>query len=218
MASLARKCDGDLGTATQGDGHDRNDASLRAALAADFNRLRDPAPYNLRQWTALDRQILAVVATDGRVSLQELAARVALGASATRERLRRLEEQGVITGYRATVAESAVGYPLEALVEVDLAPGAEMEAFEHGLRASPAVVEALHATGDHDYLVRLRCADTDELHRTVRALKAELGAQRTVTRLVLHDTVPARPRLPASPEPPARVASPRRRGGFKPRS
>jgi Lrp/AsnC family leucine-responsive transcriptional regulator len=166
----------------------------------------------------LDRQILAVVAADGRVSLQELAARVALGASATRERLRRLEEHGVITGYRAILAERAVGYPLEALVEVDLAPGADTEAFEHGLRASPAVVEALHATGEHDYLVRLRCADTDELHRTVRGLKAELGAQRTVTRLVLHDTVPARPRLPANPEPPARAGGPRRRGGSTPRS
>jgi len=166
----------------------------------------------------LDRRILAVVAADGRVSLQELATRVQLGASATRERLRRLEEQGVITGYRATVDESAVGYPLEALVEVDLAPGADMEAFEHGLRASPAVVEALHATGDRDYVVRLRCADTDELHRTVRGLKAELGAQRTVTRLVLHDTVPARPRLPANPERPAAVTGPQRRGRRKPKS
>jgi len=138
---------------------------------------------------------------------------VRLGASATRERLRRLEQRGVITGYRATVDETVVGYPLEALVEVDLAPGADTQAFEDGLRASPAVVEALHATGDRDYLVRLRCADTDELHRTVRGLKAELGAQRTLTRLVLHDTVPARPRLPTDPELPARGTRSRRPGG-----
>jgi Lrp/AsnC family leucine-responsive transcriptional regulator len=147
----------------------------------------------------LDRRILAAIVADGRVSLQQLAATVQLGASATRERLRRLEQRGVITAYRATIDETALGYPLEALVEVDLAPGADLEAFEHGLRARPAVVEALHATGDRDYLVRLRCADTDELHRTVRGLKAELGAHRTVTRLVLHETVPARPRLPAHP-------------------
>jgi Lrp/AsnC family transcriptional regulator, leucine-responsive regulatory protein len=146
---------------------------------------------------ALDRRILASMAAQGRVTLQELAERVQLGASATRERLRRLEARGVITGYRATVDEAAVGYPLEALVEVDLAPGADMEAFERGLAARPAVVEALHATGDRDYLVRLRCADTDELHRSVRELKAELGAVHTVTRLVLDHTVPARPRLPA---------------------
>jgi Lrp/AsnC family leucine-responsive transcriptional regulator len=109
-----------------------------------------------------------VIVADGRVSLQQLAATVQLGASATRERLRRLEQRGVITAYQATIDETALGYPLEALVEVDLAPGADLEAFEHGLRARPAVVEALHATGDRDYLVRLRRADTDELHRTER--------------------------------------------------
>ena len=137
-----------------------------------------------------------MIAEDGRISLKELAAEVALGPSATRERLRQLEQRGVITGYLAAVDEAAVGYPLEALVEVDLVPGADAEAFERGLRSSAAVVEALHATGDHDYLVRLRCADTDDLHETVRGLKAEHGAQRTLTRLVLHQTVPARPRLP----------------------
>ncbi len=147
---------------------------------------------------ALDRRILVVIAEDGRISLQELAAEVQLSPSATRERLRRLEQQGVINGYRAAVDEAAVGYALEALVEVDLVPGADAEAFEQGLRANAAVVEALHATGDHDYLVRLRCADTDDLHETVRSLKAEHGAQRTLTRLVLHHTVPARPRLPAA--------------------
>jgi Lrp/AsnC family leucine-responsive transcriptional regulator len=138
------------------------------------------------------------MAEDGRITLQDLAARVHLGPSATRERLRRLEQRGVITGYRATVDQASAGYPLEALVEIDLAPSADMEAFEGGLRARPAVVEALHATGDRDYLVRLRCTDTDELHRSVRELKTELGAVRTVTLLVLDQTVPQRPRLPGN--------------------
>lgn len=141
------------------------------------------------------------MAQEGRITLLDLAVRVQLGASATRERLRRLEQRGAIAGYRAAVDETAVGFPLEALVEIDLASGADMEAFERELTGRPAVVEALHATGDRDYLVRLRCADTDELHRSVRELKAELGAVRTVTRLVLDHTVPARPRLPEITEP-----------------
>jgi Lrp/AsnC family leucine-responsive transcriptional regulator len=145
---------------------------------------------------ALDRRILGTLAADGRVTLQELAERVHLGASATRERLRRLEQRGLIIGYHAILDQAAVGYPLEALVEVDLPPDSDMEEFENGLRARPAVVEALHATGDRDYLVRLQCADTRELHRTIRALKTDLGAVRTVTRIVLERTVAPRPRLP----------------------
>jgi Lrp/AsnC family transcriptional regulator, leucine-responsive regulatory protein len=144
----------------------------------------------------VDRAILAAVAASGRVTLQELAERVHLGPSATRDRLRRLEQRGAITGYRAILDEDALGYPLEALVEVDLAPGADMQKFEQGLQARAVVVEALHATGEHDYLVRMRCTGTDELHRSVRGLKAELGAVRTVTRIVLDRTVSTRPRLP----------------------
>jgi Lrp/AsnC family transcriptional regulator, leucine-responsive regulatory protein len=143
---------------------------------------------------ALDRQIVEHVVAEGRITIQELAERVHLSPSSARERLRRLEDTGVIAGYRAAVDESALGYPLEALVEVDLAPGADGADFEAGLRDRATVVEALHATGDHDYLVRIRCADSDELHHTVRGLKSELGAVRTVTRLVLDRPVAMRQR------------------------
>jgi Lrp/AsnC family leucine-responsive transcriptional regulator len=145
---------------------------------------------------ALDRKILDHVARDGRMTLQDLAGHVHLGTSATRDRLRRLERTGPIAGYRATVDEAALGYPLDALVEIELAPGADMAAFEDGLRARPQVVEAVHATGDRDYLIRLRCIDTAELHTTVRGLKADLGATRTQTRVILDHPVPARQRLP----------------------
>ena len=64
------------------------------------------------------------------------------------------------------------------------------------LTGTPAVVEALHATGEHDYLLRLRCQDTSELHQVVRSLKSRHGAARTLTRVVLGETVIRRPRLP----------------------
>ena len=143
----------------------------------------------------VDRRILAALAADGRLTLQDLAARVHLGTSATRDRMRRLEQRGLLSGYRAVVDEAALGFPLDALVEVDLAPDGDMAAFEDGLRALPAVVEAVHATGDRDYLVRLRCAGTDDLHRTVRSLKADIGAMRTETRVILDHPVAARQRL-----------------------
>jgi Lrp/AsnC family leucine-responsive transcriptional regulator len=143
----------------------------------------------------LDRRILGTVTGRGRIALTELAGELHLSASATRERLRRLEDRGLITGYQAVVEESALGFPLHALVEVDLRPEADLATFERELQERPAVVEALHATGEHDYIVRLRCRDTEELHRTVRAFKTELGAIRTRTSVVLDQAIPARPRL-----------------------
>jgi Lrp/AsnC family leucine-responsive transcriptional regulator len=144
----------------------------------------------------IDREIIATLVEDARRSLQDIAARVRLSASATRDRLRRLERQGPITGYTAMLDSAAMGFPLHAAAEVDMAPGTDPIAFEDGLRALPAVVEALHATGDCDYLVRLHCRDTAELHHVVRGIKQQLGALRTMTRVILDTPVPARPRLP----------------------
>ncbi|MFA9431969.1 Lrp/AsnC family transcriptional regulator [Egicoccus sp. AB-alg2] len=144
----------------------------------------------------IDHRIVGALSRAARQTLQELAHHVHLGASATRERLRRLEAAGIITGYRAVLDADRLGFPFDALVEVDLPAGADAAAFEAGLRATPAVVEAVHATGDRDYLVRLRCRDKSELNRVVHGLKRELGAARTETRVVLDQPVPARDRLP----------------------
>jgi Lrp/AsnC family transcriptional regulator, leucine-responsive regulatory protein len=145
----------------------------------------------------INREILGSVVADGRITLHRLAERVRLGPSATRERLRRLEAT-VIRGYTAIADPSVLGFPLDALVELDLPSDADLDVFEAALVAAPQVVEALHATGDHDYVVRLRCADTEELHTTVRRFKTEHGALRTRTSVVLGETLPRRQRLPSS--------------------
>jgi Lrp/AsnC family leucine-responsive transcriptional regulator len=131
----------------------------------------------------------------GRSTVQELAGGINLSPSATRERLRGLESAGYVTGYAAVVDSARLGFAVDALVDVDLAPGTDEAAFAEGLAAMPAVVEALHATGEHDYLVRLSCRDTDELHRVVRSLTAHHGAVRTLTRVVLAPTIGRRARL-----------------------
>lgn len=144
---------------------------------------------------AIDRSILGALVADGRMTLQQLAERVHLGPSATRERLRRLELHA-IRGYAAVADPVVLGFPVDALVEVGLPGGADMPAFEAALRDCPQVVEALHATGEHDYVLRLRCVDTAELHGVVRRLKAENGVLRTRTSVVLEQSLPPRQRLP----------------------
>jgi Lrp/AsnC family leucine-responsive transcriptional regulator len=147
----------------------------------------------------IDREIIGALLADARRSLQDIATRVRLSASATRDRLRRLEREGTILGYTAVLDPGALGFAVHAVAEVDMAPGGDPLAFEDGLRAVPAVVEVLHATGDCDYLVRLACRDTAELHHVVRDVKVRLGASRTTTRVILDVPVPARPRLPEPP-------------------
>ena len=144
----------------------------------------------------IDRQLLALLVRNGRSSLQDLAEGIRLSPSATRERVRGLESAGFVTGYWAVVNQTLLGFGVDAVVEIDLAPGADEGAFTETLTGTPAVVEALHATGEHDYLLRLRCQDTSELHQTVRSLKSSHGAARTLTRVVLGETVTRRPRLP----------------------
>jgi Lrp/AsnC family leucine-responsive transcriptional regulator len=142
-----------------------------------------------------DRRLLALLVRKGRSTLQELADGIRLGPSATRERVRGLESSGIVTGYQAVVDEARLGFPVDALVEVDLALGVDEVAFAETLTAMSEVVEVLHATGDHDYLIRLRCRDTNELHGVVRSLKSSHGAARTLTRVVLGETVTRRQRL-----------------------
>lgn len=145
---------------------------------------------------AIDRAIVDALLQDARRSIQDIADRVSLSASATRDRIRRLRSAGPVRGYTATLDHARLGLTVQAVVDVDMAPGTDPVTFEGHLRAMPAVVEALHATGDHDYIVRVRCRDTAELHEVVRALKAEAGAAHTATRVVLDESVPLRPRLP----------------------
>ena len=142
-----------------------------------------------------DRELLALLVRRGRSTVQDLAEGIHLSPSATRERMRALESAGFVKAYGALVDETLLGFGVDALVDVDLAAGTDEAAFAETLAATPAVVEALHPTGEHDYLLRLRCRDTDELHRVVRSLKSRHGAARTLTRVVLDETVGRRVRL-----------------------
>lgn len=109
----------------------------------------------------IDKQILATLQQDGRLTVTELAARVSLSVSPCLRRLRRLEDEGVITGYRARVDPAAVGLGFEALVFVSLrqADRDTVAAFERALTAIGHVVSAQRLFGDPDYLLRVLADD-----------------------------------------------------------
>ncbi|MEQ8437356.1 MAG: Lrp/AsnC family transcriptional regulator [Ilumatobacter fluminis] len=141
---------------------------------------------------AIDRQILRTLAADGRISVTRLAADVALSSSATSDRLRRLEASGAIEGYRAVLAPSVLARPIDAVVGVRAASGTDRDDLETWICDQPAVVEAVHLTGPHDYLLRLRCRSTAELDALLMSMKRVGGIADTETRVVLR-SLPVRP-------------------------
>ncbi|OZM83237.1 Lrp/AsnC family transcriptional regulator [Pseudonocardia sp. MH-G8] len=121
----------------------------------------------------IDRAIINVLRRDGRVSNVELAERVGLTPAPCLRRVRRLEEDGVITGYRADIDPAADGRAFEVLVNVELAvkDRATVIGFETRLAGFDEVVELRRMFGLPDYFVRIATADlaafesfvTDEL-------------------------------------------------------
>jgi Lrp/AsnC family leucine-responsive transcriptional regulator len=109
----------------------------------------------------VDRSILAVLEKDGRISNAELAARVGLSPSPCLRRVRRLEETGVIRGYRALIDPAAAGRGLRVFVAVRLMrhARADVAAFERAVIQLSEVAYSHHVTGNYDYLLQVEVAD-----------------------------------------------------------
>jgi DNA-binding Lrp family transcriptional regulator len=109
----------------------------------------------------IDLKILAELQADGRLSVTELAERVGLSLSPCHRRVRALEESGVILGYRAQLAPSALGLNFSAMVFATLREGDHraVEAFEVALQEIPQIVEAQKLFGEPDYLLHVVTRD-----------------------------------------------------------
>jgi DNA-binding Lrp family transcriptional regulator len=164
---------------------------------------------------ALDRTdfaILAALQNDARLSNKELAARVALAPSSCLERVRRLREEGVLTGYRAIVEPRALGIAMQALVFVTLARHArrQVKAFREHALSLPEAIALYHVAGQHDFLVHLGVRDANHLRDlALDAFTSRPEVARIETHLIF-EHVP-RPQLPVLVETaPARPAERRR--------
>lgn len=106
---------------------------------------------------ATDCRILSVLQNEGRISNLDLADRISLSPSACLRRLRLLEEQGVIERYRACLNREALGFELEAFVQVSMRNDQENwhEHFAEAVRAWPEVMGAFVVTGESHYVLRV---------------------------------------------------------------
>lgn len=117
-----------------------------------------------------DRQIIAALQQDGRLTNQELSERVALSPSPCLRRLRLLEEAGVIKGYTAIVDEQAYGLPITAFVRIRLERHSEdvIAAFERKIRDMDSILDCYVMTGDADYLLRVLIESLHDYEQFVR--------------------------------------------------
>jgi Lrp/AsnC family transcriptional regulator, leucine-responsive regulatory protein len=145
---------------------------------------------------AIDRKIISLLVDDGRLSVTELADAVHLSLSAASQRLRRLRESGAIDRFTIRLDSEAVGRPIDALVDLQLTPGAPWSGIDDALRHNPEVVDAVHVTGGFDYQIRVRTRTIADLDQLLQNFKEHLGVRETSTRVVLH-TVEGFPREPA---------------------
>jgi len=115
---------------------------------------------------AVNRRLLAELQPDGRLSLAELGRRVGLSAPAVGERLQRLQQAGVVRGYRAELDPAAVGFPLGVIIRVRPAAG-ELRKVAELARQTPEVVECHRITGEDCFFMKLHLRDVAHMEEVI---------------------------------------------------
>jgi Lrp/AsnC family leucine-responsive transcriptional regulator len=114
----------------------------------------------------INRDLIDLLQDDARLSYRELGERIGLSPPAIAERVRKLEEAGVITGYRAVVDYEALGYPLLCIIRIS-ASASDRE-LDEVLADIPEVIEANRVTGSESHVIRARVRSTEHLEELLR--------------------------------------------------
>jgi Lrp/AsnC family leucine-responsive transcriptional regulator len=160
---------------------------------------------------AKDWKTLELISHNGRLSWADLATELGLSAPAATDRVHRLEELGVIRGYAALVDPAAVGLGLLAFLGVVMEHPKYRARFLTLIRSLDEVLECHHVTGDFDYLLKVRCRDTEALERLISdGLKGIRALVRTRTMIAL-SSIKETMRPPLTRERPPETGAGRRR-------
>lgn len=145
---------------------------------------------------ATDRALLAELQRDGRQSIAELARTVHMSNSAVAERVRRLEEAGVIAGYRAVVDPERLGYGILAFLRLRY-PSSQYGPLHELLADIPEVIEAHHVTGDDCFILKVVATSMRDLEQ----VSGRVGTLGSVTTSVAYSSpFPTRPIVPPGAE------------------
>lgn len=118
---------------------------------------------------ATDYRILSALHENARVSVSEMSRTIAMSQPAVTERMRKLEEQGVIKGYKAKLAPDKLGKHATAFILFKTGNCADFERFSEG---EPAIVDLYRLAGEYNYLMKVHAESTEALERLIQACSA----------------------------------------------
>ncbi|APX74689.1 winged helix-turn-helix transcriptional regulator [Achromobacter insolitus] len=132
----------------------------------------------MRELDRIDLKILDILQREGRISVTELADRISLSATPCSDRIKRMEREGVITGYHARVNPAALGKNLLVFLEIKLSAksGDVFDKVKKELLYVPEVMECHLVSGDFDYLVKARLTEMNEYRRLLGEILKRLPA------------------------------------------
>ena len=143
-----------------------------------------------RSLDKLDRHILRILQREGRISMKDLGDRVGLSITPCIERVKRMERDGVITGYYAKVNAASLGSKLLVFVEITLnqKSASTFEQFRQGVLRIPEVQECHLVSGDFDYLIKARIHEMAEYRKLLGDMLLQLpGAAQSKSYVVMEE-------------------------------
>ncbi|MEO7392756.1 MAG: Lrp/AsnC family transcriptional regulator [Ramlibacter sp.] len=136
-----------------------------------------------------DLKLLELLQRDGRATIQALSEAIHLSARATLDRVRKMETQGLIEGYRALISRSVQGEQISVFAEIALKDQrqATVQRFERRMATAPEVIGCYVVSGRYDYLVRIACPHLAGYHQLINAWLDDLslGVEKIVTNIEL---------------------------------
>lgn len=133
----------------------------------------------------LDYKILACLKENARAKLSTIANEINLSITATTERIRRMEADGIITGYRVVIDENRMGKDLKALISVSLEHPRYNNRFSEMVKNHPDILECYYITGDYDFHLKVSTSGGEGLEKLLNYIKGIQGVSLTRTLVVL---------------------------------
>jgi Lrp/AsnC family leucine-responsive transcriptional regulator len=139
-----------------------------------------------------DRRILRALQLDARATFADIGEEVGLAPSSVHDRVRKLEQAGVIRGYRAEIVPEAIGLFVTALVSVTPVSASQPDDLPERVQELPEVEDCHSVAGDENYILKVRTRTTTELEDLIRRIREKAGVQ-TRTTVVLSTPFEHRP-------------------------